>query len=286
MMIFPVGNWQKRLLAVVSVGILSVGTLISQQVGTSGVNRHADEPCGFVTVLQQLEQQYPGFGVQYDVQTQRAKASDALKLAAQGLDRRKKVIRDTLYYYDTVYTIPVVFHVIYNVANENLHDSLIISQLEVLNRDFNRLNADSVKTRAIFKSRAGSARIQFEFAKVDPNGVATNGIVRKLTSKTTFGSAGGNIQDLMKATATGGDDPWDPTKYLNIWVCDLSVNNQDGLLGYAYPPYGHPSWTSGSWVADSRQGVVLHYKVVGRNNPRATGAMATNKQKKKNAAPP
>jgi hypothetical protein len=111
---------------------------------------------------------------------------------------------------------------------------------------------------------------------VDPNGVATNGIVRKLTSKTTFGSAGGNIQDLMKATATGGDDPWDPTKYLNIWVCDLSVNNQDGLLGYAYPPYGHPSWTSGSWVADSRQGVVLHYKVVGRNNPRATGAIATS----------
>jgi hypothetical protein len=276
MMIFPVGNWQKRLLAVVSVGILSVGTLISQQVGTSGVNLHADEPCGFVTVLQQLEQQYPGFGAQYDLQTQRAKASDALKLAAQGLDRRKKVIRDTLYYYDTVYTIPVVFHVIYNVANENLHDSLIISQLEVLNRDFNRLNADSVKTRAIFKSRAGSARIQFEFAKVDPNGMATNGIVRKLTTRTTFGSAGGNIQDLMKATATGGDDPWDPTKYLNIWVCDLSVNNQDGLLGYAYPPYGHPSWSSGSWVADSRQGVVLHYKVVGRNNPRATGAIATS----------
>lgn len=276
MMIFPVGNWQKRLLAVVSVGILSVGTLISQQVGTSGVNLHADEPCGFVTVLQQLEQQYPGFGAQYDLQTQRAKASDALKLAAQGLDRRKKVIRDTLYYYDTAYTIPVVFHVIYNVANENLHDSLIISQLEVLNRDFNRLNADSVKTRAIFKSRAGSARIQFEFAKVDPNGMATNGIVRKLTTRTTFGSAGGNIQDLMKATATGGDDPWDPTKYLNIWVCDLSVNNQDGLLGYAYPPYGHPSWSSGSWVADSRQGVVLHYKVVGRNNPRATGAIATS----------
>ena len=139
-------------------------------MGTSGVNLHADEPCGFVTVLQQLEQQYPGFGAQYDVQTQRAKASDALKLAAQGLDRRKKILRDTLYYYDTVYTIPVVFHVIYNVANEILHDSLIISQLEVLNRDFNRLNADSVKTRAIFKSRAGSARIQFEFAKVIPTG--------------------------------------------------------------------------------------------------------------------
>ncbi|MBM3938853.1 MAG: hypothetical protein FJ333_09420, partial [Sphingomonadales bacterium] len=276
MMIFPVGNLRKRVLASVAMGLLSVGVVLAQGGATPAVNLHADEPCGFVTVLQQLEQQYPGFMANYDLQTQRAKESDAQKLALQGLDRRKKIIRDTLYYYDTVYTIPVVFHVIYNVANENLHDSLIISQLEVLNRDFNRLNADTVKTRAIFKSRAGTARIQFEFAKVDPNGVSTTGIVRKLTSRTTFGSAGGGIQDLMKATATGGDDPWDPTKYLNIWVCDLSVNNQDALLGYAYPPYGHPSWGSGSWVADSRQGVVLHYKVVGRNNPRATGAIASS----------
>ena len=263
------------MLATMAMGLLWAGVVMAQR-GTGEVNLHADEPCGFVTVLQQLEQQYPGFKASYDAQTVKALNSDAEKLAAQGLDRRKKVIRDTIYYYDTVYTIPVVFHVIYNVANENLHDSLIISQLEVLNRDFNRLNADTVKTRAIFKSRAGSARIQFEFAKVDPNGVATNGIVRKTTTRTTFGSAGGNIQDLMKASATGGDDSWDPTKYLNIWVCDLSVNNQDNLLGYAYPPYGHPSWTSGSWVADSRQGVVLHYKVVGRNNPRATGVIASS----------
>lgn len=234
------------------------------------------EPCGFGEVLKQLDQQYPGFKGSFDEQTQRALQLAGEKQLAFELNRRKKVVRDTLYYYDTVYTIPVVFHVLYNVATENLNDSLLISQLEVLNRDFNRLNADSVKTRAIFKSRAGSARIQFEFAKVNPTGGATNGIIRKTTTRTTFGSNGGGIQDLMKSSSTGGDDPWDPTKYLNIWVCDLSVNNQDGLLGYAYPPYGHPSWTSGSWVADSKQGVVLHYKVVGRNNPRATGAIATS----------
>lgn len=165
---------------------------------------------------------------------------------------------------------------LYNVANENLNDSLLISQLEVLNRDFNRRNPDSVKTRGIFKSRAGSARIQFVLASVDPNGVATNGMIHKPTTRATFGSSTGQLADAMKASATAGDDPWDPTKYLNIWVCDLSVNNQDNLLGYAFPPYGHPSWTSGSWVADSRQGVVLHYKVVGMNNPRATGAIAAS----------
>lgn len=271
MLTSPFANQILRKCGLVLV-VMSLNALVfSQSVET---DPHANEPCGFATVLSQLEKQYPGFKASFDQQTQLALQLPAMKAGAQGIDRRKKIVRDTLYYYDTVYTIPVVFHVLYNVANENLHDSLIISQLEVLNRDFNRLNDDSVKTRSFFKSRAGSARIQFEFAKVDPNGLSTTGIVRKTTTRTTFGSSGGGIQDLMKSSSTGGSDPWDPTKYLNIWVCDLSVNNQDNLLGYAFPPYGHPSWGSGSWVADSRQGVVLHYKVVGRNNPRATGAIA------------
>lgn len=239
-------------------------------VNAQGVeNSHLTEPCGFATVLDQLEAQYPGFKTNFDAQTMKLVKSNPV------IESRKKRITDTIFYYDTIYTVPVVFHVLYNVANENLNDSLLISQIEVLNRDFNRRNPDSVKTRAIFKSRAGSARIQFVLASVDPNGMATNGMIHKPTTKTTFGSNTGQLADLMKASATAGDDPWDPTKYLNIWVCDLSVNNQDNLLGYAFPPYGHPSWTSGSWVADNRQGVVLHYKVVGRNNPRATGVIAT-----------
>lgn len=239
-------------------------------VNAQGVeNSHLNEPCGFATVLDQLEAQYPGFKTNFDAQTMKLVKSNPV------IESRKKRITDTIFYYDTIYTVPVVFHVLYNVANENLNDSLLISQIEVLNRDFNRRNPDSIKTRGIFKSRAGSARIQFVLASVDPNGMATNGMIHKPTTKTTFGSNTGQLADLMKASATAGDDAWDPTKYLNIWVCDLSVNNQDNLLGYAFPPYGHPSWTSGSWVADNRQGVVLHYKVVGRNNPRATGVIAT-----------
>ena len=43
------------------------------------------------------------------------------------------------------------------------------------------------------------------------------------------------------------------------------------MLGFAYPPFGHPSWSQNSWVGDANQGVVLHYKVVGRNNPLSVG---------------
>src|SRR5688572_22509371 len=52
---------------------------------------------------------------------------------------------------DTVFRIPVVFHIIYRTNQENLHDSLIHNQLKVLNENFNRLNSDTSKTRAIFK---------------------------------------------------------------------------------------------------------------------------------------
>lgn len=251
--------------------LLLVFWLSPQKINAQNTTNYPlGEPCGFSTVLNQLEKQYPGFKAHFDLETQRILAKTIR------IEPRKKRITDTIYSYDTIYVIPLVFHVIYNVANENIHDSLLQSQVAVLNRDFNRLNADTVKIRSFFKSRSGSARIQFELASTDPMGKATSGIIRKASSVVTFGSNTGTINDLMKESATGGDDPWDPEKYLNVWVCDLSVNNQDYLFGYAYPPYGHPSWSSNSWVADPRQGVVLHYKIVGKNNPRATGAMASS----------
>lgn len=218
------------------------------------------EPCGQRELMDQLEKQYPGFKKQMDV--------DYLKCVHSTfpVSPRRKIIRDTIYYYDTVFTIPVVFHVLYSNAGENINDSLLLNQLEVLNRDFRRLNFDTSNTRSFFKSRAGDARIQFELAKVDPQGNATTGIIRKATTITSWGGGGG-INNNMKSSAAKGDDPWDPKKYMNVWICDLSSNGSDGLLGFAYPPNGHPSWTANSWVADPNQGVVLHYKITGRNNP-------------------
>lgn len=220
------------------------------------------EPCGHRDLMDQLEKQYPGFKKQLDV--------EYIKSVRSNFDvkSRKKIIRDTMYYYDTIYTIPVVYHVLYNVAAENIHDSLLINQLEVLNRDFCRQNFDTSNTRSFFKSRAGDARIKFVLAAVDPNGNPTSGIIRKQTLTTSWGG-GNNINNKMKSNYTRGSSPWNPKKYVNIWVCDLSQNNTDGLLGFAYPPFGHPSWNNQSWIADSNQGVTLHYKVVGRNNPLA-----------------
>ena len=241
------------------------GTLSTTISFAQGTPVEFKEPCGQVELIKQLENKYPGFRIQYD--------QDYLSSIKRSstVGKRRKVIRDTTYYYDTIYTVRVVFHVLYSNAAENIHDSLLFNQIEVLNQDFRRLNSDTFKTRNVFKSRAGDTRIEFELATTDPNGNPTNGIVRKATSVTSWGTANG-ISELMKYNANGGSSAWDPKSYLNIWVCDMTYQNQDRILGFAYPPYGHPSWPSSSWTSDPNQGVVLHYKVTGRNNPRSTGA--------------
>ena len=85
---------------------------------------------------------------------------------------------------DVVVTVPVVFHVVYNDAAENIPDAALLSQLEVLNADFRRLNADTLNTPDYFRSFAADTKIQFCLASVDPEGNLTTGITR--TSTTMF----------------------------------------------------------------------------------------------------
>lgn len=147
----------------------------------------------------------------------------------------------------STYIIPVVVHVIYKTASQNISDEQIQSQIEVLNEDFNRLNADTFNTPAPWKSVAGKINVQFCLARYDPNGNETSGIVRMQTSVTAFG-----MGDSMKFTAKGGSDAWPTNRYLNIWVCNTSGN----LLGYATLPSGsNPGPTDG---------VVIWYRAFGR----------------------
>ena len=59
------------------------------------------------------------------------------------------------------YYIPVVFHIVYNTDNQNLPDSVIHSQINVLNEDYRRLNANASETRDEFLEFAGDANIEF-----------------------------------------------------------------------------------------------------------------------------
>lgn len=145
-----------------------------------------------------------------------------------------------------VIRIPVVVHVLYNNAQQNISDAQIKSGIEALNRDFRRRNADSVNTPSPFKNVAADVQIEFYLAASDPLGWKTTGIVRRQTSR-----LGWTAEDKMKKSLQGGDDAWDSKSYLNIWVVNLI-----GGSGYASLP--------GS--AAENDGVVINFSVFGTLN--------------------
>jgi hypothetical protein len=114
----------------------------------------------------------------------------------------------------------------------------------VLNKDYRRWNTDANLVPAAWQNLAVDCEINFCMAHRDPNGNWTDGIERVSTTVTSW-----STNDDVKSAAAGGEDAWDRSKYLNIWVCNLS----GGVLGYATFPGGP--------AADD--GVVLSYQYVG-----------------------
>ncbi len=136
-------------------------------------------------------------------------------------------------------TIPVVVHVIYSNSAENISDSQVQSQIDVLNEDFNADNADIGNVPAEFAPLVADIGIQFVLADLDPDGNPSNGITRKSSSRTSWGT-----NDAMKFSSQGGVDAWPADQYLNMWVCNIG----GGILGYAQFPGGSAA-TDGVVVA-------------------------------------
>jgi hypothetical protein len=148
-----------------------------------------------------------------------------------------------------VIRIPVVVHVLYKDASQNISDAQIQSQIDALNRDFRKLNADTVNIPARFRSLAADIQIEFALASADPNGRATNGIVRKQTQVSEW-----TVDDKIKFSAQGGDNAWDSRFYMNIWV-----GNIRRVLGYASAPGG----------AADKDGLVIAHTAFGTINTSA-----------------
>lgn len=127
-------------------------------------------------------------------------------------------------------TIPVVVHVLWNTTAQNISQSQIQSQIDVLNADFRKLNADIAGVPSVFQGLTADMNINFCLATQDNSGAATTGVERRQTSNTSWAYTNNN----MKFYANGGLDAWNRDKYLNIWVCNLS----GGILGFATFPGG------------------------------------------------
>jgi hypothetical protein len=121
--------------------------------------------------------------------------------------------------------IPVVVHVIYHTARENVSNEQIYGQMRVINRDFRTTNSDLRQVPAAFRQLIGDAKLEFKLAVRDSDGRPTNGITRKHTKVRIF-----ELDDKMKFSATGGVDAWPADRYLNMWVCN--IRNRHGYAQF------------------------------------------------------
>ncbi len=133
-------------------------------------------------------------------------------------------------------TIPVVVHVVWNAPAENVPDAAIAAMVASMDQDLQGLNADLANIRPAFAGVQDAPLIGFCLATVDPQGNPTTGITRMQTSDDWFDPT--TEPDAMKAPPSGMS-PWDPTSYLNIWICDISSGLSGTVVdGYAYLPVG------------------------------------------------
>jgi len=234
-------------------------------------------PLIFILLSSGLKSQIPDFKCGFDdiinANPARAKALEQQTLAWKNAFTRISNRRDFAYTYDTIFEIKVVFHILYNNSIENIPDSTIYSQMQVMNEDFNRLNPDTSKTRSEFLSVAGKLNVRFVLADTDPNGMPTNGIIRKFTNITSFSETNNASYDSrMKYDIQGGNNAWNTDKYLNIWICDMYPPNSSSFTaGYATPPQDAEHWNATNLnFPKSEQGVAIHYYTIGRYNSAAT----------------
>ena len=119
-------------------------------------------------------------------------------------------------------TISVLFHVVYNTDEQNISDSQIFSQIDVLNEDFRAAN-DQTNVPVGFQDDIADAEIEFCLAQRLPDGTATTGIIRTPTTETLIG-----LKQVLYTTSPAADSE----HYLNVWVADLG----GGLNGTATFP--------------------------------------------------
>ncbi len=136
--------------------------------------------------------------------------------------------------------IPVIVNVLYNTPAQNISEAQILSQIAVLNADFEGTNTDYNAGNYYNAVKAGDVGVSFVI-----DNPATD-IIRKATKKKTW-----QLNDGMKKSRQGGIDPTDPATKLNIWVCNLAR----GYLGYAQFP-GGPLSTDGVVVDDNAFGTI------------------------------
>lgn len=241
----------KRILYVAGLMAVVPGTALAQSV-----HPH----CGYDLVAEKMRLTVPGFDQKLEA-TQRMTVE---RVAA--LQQSNPQARTT----GGPYQVKVIFHIVLDTAKiQQLGGAAGIqtrvqSQLQALNADFNAENPDSVKIPAPFKPLYGNMNIRFVAADKKPDGSThpTPGYEIKYTTKPGFDVMSGTTGSTYacsdaKYATSGGLAAWDPDKYYNIWIVNITPL---GVGGVATPP-PHPPFNI---FPTAEQGAVITYGAFGK----------------------
>ena len=136
---------------------------------------------------------------------------------------------------DITKIVPVVFHIIHDNGPENIPDSLIYEQIEILNEDFRKLTSTPGDGAGV------DTEIEFCLATIDPDGNPTTGITRTDTPCTDLSNPGCGGTLWPGSIIFWGDST---KSYLNIWI---------------RRNFGHLGLGGVGWMVEVR------YNLIGRN---------------------
>jgi len=220
---------KKITLSLFGLGLFVAGSLFGQVKQLNPNNMRDGEKveyCQSHTIEQELlkDAQYKNFREAYEAQIQQIIQEQKQNPTKRG----------------TVYTIPIVFHVLHNGGPENISREQVLDGMRILAEDYRLLNNDAKNVHPDFNLNNASAtcfpfdaEIQFVLATKAPDGTVFGGITRTFSAETNTGT--GNTQ--MAAVQKGNDvfkGEWPGNKYLNVLV----ANNIGGAAGYARYPFG------------------------------------------------
>ncbi len=204
---------------------LIASTLLFFLAGSSLFAQEPTKKCASNEALEEVFQMYPELRDHYNASLLLQNSQVTTKSTGQS------------------YVIPVVFHILHTYGSENISDAQVYDAMQVLNREFNSADSDSVDVVPEYDTLIADVQIQFKLASIDPSGNCTNGIEHIYTHESNVGDSYSKVQQ------------WNRAKYLNIWV--VKTIGLAGAAAYAIKPAGTDG--NGFWA----DGIVSNHTYVG-----------------------